>query len=116
MRKTTSTTTTATTAPREALERRGAVVVVVVEVVLFRSRVAAEDEEVWRRVLRERGLEPPPAKVRQGPAFRVEGPGLDVRRQFASDDMHLVALGEGQAVHGANDVRVRERLGAQRLP
>ena len=104
-------------APREALERRGVVVaVVVVEVVFLMSRVAAEDEEVRRRVLRERGLEPPSAEVRQGPALGVEGPGLDVRRQFASDDVELVALGEGQAVHGANHIRVRERLGAQRLP
>jgi hypothetical protein len=104
-------------APREALERRGVVVaVVVVEVVLINRRVAAEDEEVRRRVLRKRRLEPPSTQIRQGPAFGVEGPGLDVRRQLASDDVELVALGEGQAVHGANDVRVRERLGAQRFP
>ena len=101
-------------APREALERRGGVVaVVILKIVFLRSRVAAEDEEVRRRVPRESGLEPPSTEIRQGPALGVEGPGLDVRRQFASDDVELVALGEGRAVHGPNHVRVRERLRAR---
>ena len=104
-------------APREALERRGVVVaVVVVEVVFLMSRVAAEDEEVRRRVLRERGLEPPSAEVRQGPSLGVEGPGLHVRRQFTGDDVELVALGEGQCVYRADGVGMHERLRSQRFP
>jgi hypothetical protein len=104
-------------APREPFQSSGAVVaVVVVEVVILRSRVAAEDEEVRRRVPRERDLEPPPTKVRQGPALGVEGPGLDVRRQLASDDVELVALGEGQCVYRADGVGMHERLRSQRFP
>ena len=79
-------------APREPFQSSGAVVaVVILKIVFLMSRVAAEDEEVRRRALRERGLEPPSTKIRQGPAFGVEGPGLDVRRQVASDDVELVA-------------------------
>ena len=61
----------------------------------------------------------PRAASYQGPA----GPRAWRRRSrprraaaICSDDVELVALGEGQAVHGANGVGMRERLRSQRLP
>ena len=97
-------------APREAPGGHGrllSVAVVILKIVFLRSRVSPEDEEGWRRVLRERRLEPP--SPRSGRDLRyVKVRGLDVRRQFTGDDVELVALGEGQAVYRADGVGMHE--------